>query len=264
MPMRCLFYVVLTLNLLYPIQAVTAADKNILSAPYFLPGDAYFHTAISEKVLKNLIDDPNHPFEYGFINWQRNHAGYYSLSLGIQNRNLAKGIKTAYYNIRHTLVPLQLEVWGKSPNSVADHHPESKTEFIEMNRLCLFFVNEDFDWKKHRFPLKYNEGWYKELSTFGFPNGDYGALVDTPDAILESWRLSTSISPLSVDLPDVPITNRQAIKAPMVARGRLKALMLIDTRYKKYYKRKDHQELFEITNETVTPYIVEDGKWKEI
>lgn len=245
-------------------HVANATDRHLLSGPYFLSGDAYFHTAISEKVLKKLDNDPSYPLEYGRLNWQRNHAGYYSLSLGNQNRNLAKGIKKAYYNIRHTLVPLQLEVWGRSPNSVADHPSKSKTEFIEMNRLSLFFVNEDFDWKNNRFPLKYNEDWYKELSQFGFPNGDYGALVNTPDAILESWRLSIAISPLSVDLPDVPITKKQAIKLPMVAKGRLIALMLIDTKYQKYYKRKDHQKLYEITNEAVTPYIVEEGKWKEI
>lgn len=261
---RYKYFTSLMLMLFCFCQRGMAADRHILAAPYFLPGDAYFHTAISEKVLKQLSEDPDHPFEYGRINWQRQHAGYYSLSLGKQNRNLAKKIKAAYYSIRHNLVPLQLEVWGRSPNTVADHPLERKTEFIEINRLSLFFVNENFDWKKNRFPLKYNEDWYKQLSNFGFPNGDYGALVRTPDAILESWRLSTSISPLSVELPEVPIIEKQAIKVPMVAKGRLKALMLIDTRYKKYFKRKDRQELFEITNEMITPYIAEEGMWKEI
>jgi len=245
-------------------QRGIAADRHILDRPYFLPGDAYFHTAISEKVLKQLDDNPDYTFEYGLVNWQRQHAGYYSLSLGKQNRKLAKKIKRAYYSIRHNLVPLQLEVWGRSPNTVAEQPLERKTEFVEMNRLSLFFVNENFDWKKNRFPLKYNEDWYTQLSKFGFPKGGYGALVDTPDAILESWRLSTSISPLSVELPEVPIIKTQAIKVPMVAKGRFKALMLIDTSFKKYYKRKNRQELFEITNEMITPYIVKGGMWKEI
>ncbi|WP_417387134.1 hypothetical protein [Gimesia sp.] len=260
---RQLIFAPIMLILLCYGCVANAADRDLLSGPYFLPGDAYFHTAVSEKVLKKLDDDSNFPFKYGLLNWQLNHAGYYSLSLGNQNQNLVKQIKTAYYSIRHNLVPLQLEVWGKSPNSVADHPPEGKTEFIEMNRLDLFFVNEDFDWKKYRFPIKYNEDWYKELSKFGFPNADYGSLVDTTDAILDSWRLSTQISPLSVKLPDVPVIKQQAIKAPMLATGRLKALMLINTKYKKYFKRKDHQQLFEITNEMVTPYYVKDGKWKE-
>lgn len=239
-------------------------DRAPFPDPYFLPGDAFFHTVITEKVLKDLEKEPDYIFEYDRPYWQYTIPGYYSLSLGKQNRNLEKQIKEAYYCLRQNMRLLQLKVRGRSPNSILDKTSEVKTELVEINGPRLFFYNEDYDWKKRHITLKYNENWYHELKSFGYKNASYGAFVKTPEAIIDSWRFSSVVPPLSVQLPKTPIIKHRAIKKPMIAKGRLKAIMLPDSEYIKYYKMDQDKELIVITNEKIQPYYISDGEWHEI
>lgn len=243
---------------------VHAADTYPIPGPYFLPGDAFFHTVITEKVLKQLDEDPDYAFEYERPYWLYTIPGYYSLSLGKQNRKLVKHIKEAYYEVRYSMSPLVLKVNGKSPNSVSDEPAKEKTEFVEINGPTLFFYNEDYDWKKKHIALKYNENWSQELEKFGYQNARYGAFVKTPEAIIESWRFSTAVHPLSVQLPATPIIKHRAMQTPMIAKGRLKVIMLPDNKYKRYYKLKDHSQLIEITNEDWFTYYADEGEWHQI
>ncbi len=59
-----LIHVLSILSLFCYSNIANATDRHLLSAPYFLSGDAYFHTAISEKVLKELDNDPDYPVSY--------------------------------------------------------------------------------------------------------------------------------------------------------------------------------------------------------
>lgn len=252
---------VITTNFIF-YQTVGAAD--ILPYPgYFLPGDAFFHTVITEDVLKKLDKNPDYAFEYNRNSLSSYNSGYRRLSLGKQNRKLAKQIKKAYYDIRE-IRPLTLHVLGNSPNSVNDNPLEGETELMEINGLSLFFYNEDYDWEKKHIGLKYNENWYQELKKFGYPNGRYGAFVNTPEAIIESWRYSSIIPPLSVQLPAVTIKKEKAVLEPIIPKERLKALMLSDDDFIKFYNVEEHIELIEITNEKSKYYTSRDGKWSSL
>lgn len=261
MTVRCLIVLTLFLMVLGNTQRGDATDDPEL-AGYFLPGDAFFHTRITEAVLKKLDENPDYAFECNRDSWSIYNSGYYRLSLGKQNRKLAKQIKECYYQVRLEK-PLTLHVLGNSPNSVNDHPLPGKTKFMEINGVSLFFYNEDYDWKKRHVGLKYNENWYQELSQFGFPNGVYDAYVNTPEAIIESWRFSSVIPPLSVQLPSVPIKKKKAIKEPMIPKGRLKAIMLYDTNYQEYYDMKTYSSLIEITNEKTSYYFAGEGVWHQ-
>lgn len=238
------------------------ASDHPLMPGYFLPGDAFFYTVITEKELKELDKNPNYAFEYNRSSRTPHNSGYYSLSLGKHNQKLAKQIKKAYYEIRNSSQALILEVSGKSPNSVEENPPKKKTEFVELNGLSLLFYNENYNWQKRHIALKYNENWQQELLMFGFPKGDYSAFINTTDAIIESWRFSTQVRPLMVQLPSVPIKKQEAImKAPIVPTGRIKAIMLVNNEFEKYYTNEDLQELIEITNDKMSFYHCNEGKW---
>tara|TARA_E500000305_G_scaffold111930_2_gene129511 strand:+ start:199058 stop:199903 length:846 start_codon:yes stop_codon:yes gene_type:complete len=262
MAVRCMTVSFLLLIYLANGQRLAATDRPPYPG-YFLPGDAFFNTVITEEVLKKLDKDPDYAFEDNRDGFNLYNSGYQRLSLGKQNRNLAKQIKTAYYDIRQ-IRPLLLHVLGESPNSVNDNPRDKKTELMEINGLSLFFYNEDYDWKKKHIGLKYNENWYQELQKFGYPNGAYGAYANTPEAIIESWRFSTVIPPLSVQLPAVTIKKHEAVTEPMIPKGRLKALMLSDDDFNKFYKIEEHLNLIEITNEKSINYYSGEGEWHEI
>lgn len=264
MYIRLFTFVVLVIVSFNKCQIASATDTYPFPDPYFLPGDAFFHTVITEKVLKRLDEDPDYAFEYDRSHWQYTIPGYYSLSLGKQNRKLAKQIKKAYYNVRFSMRLLKLKVRGKSPNSISGDPSKEKTEFIEINGPSLFFYNENYEWKKKHIALKYNENWYQELTKFGYQNASYGAFVKTPDAIIESWRFSSVVPPLSVQLPEAPIVKHRAIRTPMIAKGRLKAIMLPDNKYKQYYRMKNEKRLIEITNEKIQPYYSGEGEWHDV
>ncbi|QDU06678.1 hypothetical protein [Gimesia aquarii] len=256
------FLVIVIISFIH-CEWASAADNYSFPASYYLPGDAFFHTVITEKTLKKLEENPDYAFEYNRSHWNYTFPGYYSLSLGKQNRKLAKQIKKAYEEVRYSMRLLRLKVRGKSPNSISGKSSEEKTEFVEINGPDLFFYNEDYDWKKMQFAIKYNEHWHQELMKFGYPNGDYAPFVKTPEAIIQSWRFSTVVPPLSVQLPDVPIIKHRAVDAPMIAKGRLRAIMLPDNKYKRYYKRKNYLHLIEITNEGYFTYHASEGEWRQ-
>lgn len=264
MYVRLFTFLILGIISFNDFHRVRAADTYPFPDPYFLPGDAFFHTVITEKVLKKLDEDPDYAFEYVRPYWMYTIPGYYSLSLGKQNRKLAKQIKDAYEEVRYSMRPLELRVRGKSPNSISGKFSQEKTEFVEINGPHLFFYNEDYDWKKRHIALKYNENWSLELKKFGYQKASYGAFVKTPEAIIESWRFSKVVAPLSVQLPEQPIIKHRAIKKPMIAKGRLRAIMLPDNHYQQYYDLKDNIALIELTNEDYFVYFAGEGKWHKI
>lgn len=264
MSVRLFMFVVCVIFSPLHSQIADATDKYPFPASYYLPGDAFFHTVITEKVLKKLEEDPNYAFDYNRSHWQYTIPGYYSLSLGKQNRKLAIQIKEAYVEVRYSMSLLKLKVIGISPNSISSKPSQEKTEFVEINGPHLFFYNEDYDWQKKNIAIKYNEYWHQELMKFGYPNGDYAPFVKTPEAIIQSWQFSKVVAPLSVQLPDVPIIKHRAVDTPMIAKGRLRAIMLPDNKFKRYYKRKDNLNLIEITNDDFFTFFAGEGEWHKI
>ncbi len=120
------------------------SKKSDASNNYFLPGDAFFHTIITEDVLKKLDEDPNSTLYYRFVCEPAfcGYAGYRKLSLKGENKKLAENIKKAYYLVRER-IPLELRVEGASPNSVSNKKEKKPTKFEEINGLSLFIYNED-------------------------------------------------------------------------------------------------------------------------
>ena len=125
---------------------------------YFLPGDAFFHTIITQDTIQILEKNPKSAFYYRFVCEPAfcGYAGYSNLILTENNQILAKNISKAYYQIRES-VPLKLRAKNTSPNSTSNKIELKPTEFEEINGLSLFFYNEDHEWKKRRIAIKYNE-----------------------------------------------------------------------------------------------------------
>lgn len=264
MYVRLFTFTILVIVSFNDCQSTRAADTYRFPDPYFLPGDAFFHTVITEEVLKKLNENPDYAFEYGRPYWMHTIPGYYTLSLGKQNRKLAKQIHDAYEEVRYSMSLLELRVRGKSPNSISSKPSQEKTDFVEINGPHLFFYNEGYDWQKRHVALKYNENWSLELQKFGYQKASYGAFVNKPEAIIESWRFSKVVAPLSVQLHEQPIIKHRAIRKPMIAKGRLKAIMLPDNHYRQYYDVKDDLSLIEITNDGYFTFFAGEGEWHKI
>lgn len=239
------------------------SQKSEANNNYFLPGDAFFHSIITEDVLRKLDKNPERTLYYRFVCEPAfcGYAGYSNISLKGENQKLADNIKKAYYQIRKW-VPLELRVEGISPNSVSDHTQNKSTKFEEMNGLSLFIYNEDYDWQRRKIAIKYNEDWLNDLNIFGFKGGRYCEFVKTSDAIVRSWAQGNYIKPLAVKLPDASIEKYKTVNIPMTPKGPMKALILFDRNYKQYFNMKRGMHLLEVSNKKINHYVIEKREWK--
>ncbi|WP_417388480.1 hypothetical protein [Gimesia sp.] len=52
------------------------------------------------------------------------------------------------------------------------------------------------------------------------------------------------------------------VDSPLIPKGPLKALILYDDDYKQYYDRRSGKRLLEVTNQGITEYVIQNGRWK--
>lgn len=250
----------ITVTFLSGVHTIPAHASN----NYFLPGDAFFHSHLDRELAIKLKQNPETPFNYQFVGQLAfcGYAGYSSLVLDQQNRNLANNIQKVYFDIRND-IPIELEMKRDIPSTRLEATEWNAADFEETNGMSLFFYNADYDWQRRHIALKYNEDWQGDLKKFGFGGGRYCEFVKIPDAIIASWSLGKHIPALKVNLPDVEIEKFQTVNTPLTPKAPLKALILLGNNYKDYFNRKNAGDVIEVTNEGISRYVIHRKEWKK-
>lgn len=251
--------ITVTISLLTLIQPLHATNN------YFLPGDAFFHSILTLESIQKREREKEAIYDYRFVCEPAfcGYAGYSELKLDKQNKELAKNIHKAYFEIRKSRsLKLQRKTYKTAPLTNTEKPSWNPENFEETNGLSLLFYNEDYDWKRRNIAVKYNEDWLGDLKKFGFGGGRYCEFVSTADAVVASWARGKYIPPLNVQLPDTPIEKYKTVNTPMLPKGKLKALILFDRNYKQYFEMRNHKDLIEVTNKGMNRYIIHQKQWK--
>lgn len=161
----------------------------------FLPGDAFFHTILTENKVKEIQDqkDP----QFGYVRPDQysepylcGYAGYGGLTIVGMSEELRKQLRELYYDIRRG-TPKRVRLLGDG---------DDKQIWWEENGLHVLFYNSDFDFEKHHPFLKYNEDWIKETASFGSPPERVHLERFVPDWEGREWRDSPVVPPLKAKI----------------------------------------------------------------
>ena len=222
--LSCLFFLV-------SLNTYVQANNN-----RFLPGDCFFPTTLDQSSIKTLVasDVKDARFTYSRIggytpafcgNFGYQHAKFENL-----DQKFIENLNEAYSRYRKQC-PIE---WKKQLS--ADGTKEVK---VEGNPMRVLFYQDSFEFPKHSLFLRYNENWVDDLAAFGhgkdFPSR-LCCLIEKPEAIVESWRLSKSIPALKSKLPELNPENRRKPQGPALIQGKIKAYILLEGSLVDYYR----------------------------
>lgn len=180
---------------------------------YFLPGDAFFHTVLTEDVVDSRLQMDNPSFAYSrpdpFVGAACGDAGYYVLEFVNMPKAFKENLQRAYLELSK-LKPKKDETKNESQDiekaaGSGDADIDKETAQY-LNGFSLFFYNASFDFRKYRLCVKYNERWVKETAAFGHGENhvQLDSFVDSFSAFSDEWRDSAAVEPLNATCPALP------------------------------------------------------------
>lgn len=228
---------------LVPILFVLGLCPSSVQASntHFLPGDAFYHTILTEELVTWIQTEESPVFEYErpahFPGAFCGNAGYSRIAFEKMPVLLKQNLRDAYFDLRNKY-PKRIEV---------TYYGGKESRQIETNGFHLFFYNEDFNLNEHDLAVKYNEAVllgdlsripkevHDQVVIPTVPSGLRGRLRDGPtlERFIPDWngaehRDAKSVAPLNVVYPD-----GKAIKTPTL-NGGIKCLIVTKEELNRY------------------------------
>jgi len=249
------------------LQLPTAAQAN---NNFFLPGDAFFHTVLTESLLQDIEKSKSPVFRYvrpdHLDTFLCGFAGFNMLQVKEMSPAIKKNLQALYRELREDY-PLQIELvqetrWVRG--SIEDGDKEIKTGKIlrrELNGFSMFFYNAGFDANRYRIGLKYNETWAEEVMAFGHQREhiQFEFFIREEKAILSDWRDSQLVKPLDVISP--PIEPRRSSKPlpPVTLRSKVRVFILPESNFQSAFDRS--RGIYEVTEAGIQYYRPLGNAW---
>jgi hypothetical protein len=231
---------------------------------FFLPGDAFFPTRLTEDKLNELkADAKDGPvFEYSSLGGYEGafcgYAGYERAQFAKVDQAFISNLKLAYRHVRKNYEPKQL----------LEDERDGKRVVEETNGIGVLFYPPEFAFPKFSLGLQYNENWVADVKKFGHRDREMRlcCLVDTAKGVMESWRDSTLVAGLPAELPDVELKPVPETREPVIVRGPVKAFVVDSRPLATYFDPpQDGDEdisLLSVDSKGVVEITYDDGKWK--
>ena len=249
------------------LQLPTAAQAN---NNFFLPGDAFFHTVLTESLLQDIEKSKSPVFRYvrpdHLDTFLCGFAGFNMLQVKEMSPAIKKNLQALYRELREDY-PLQIELVQETTwvrGSIEDGDKEIKTGKIlrrELNGFSMFFYNAGFDANRYRIGLKYNETWAEEVMAFGHQREhiQFEFFIREEKAILSDWRDSQLVKPLDVISP--PIEPRRSSKPlpPVTLRSKVRVFILPESNFQSAFDRS--RGIYEVTEAGIQYYRPLGNAW---
>lgn len=175
-------------------------SNSFATTIYFLPGDAYFRTTISEKFLERQESGEPLIFHYRPVEaFFCGESGTGRLHIADENGKLLQQLRTAYAIIRQRfpqrLISRQPYKTIKLENGDFRLEKSGEPLLEEANELYVFCYNADFNLEQHRLLHLYNEDWQKQPA-----DSEIGPqeIVSSKQLLKESLENGHLVSPLKV------------------------------------------------------------------
>lgn len=182
----------------------TACGGNI----GFMPGDAFFHTALREQLLTELdSDDRSLTLRYAQPAGTASlcgYAGFWRLRLQSVPPELVENLRRVYESLSRNEAKI-VQVYR-------DEH--GKTVRTELSGYHLFVYGRETIFSGQRIGLKYNEDWHdlpsaalrrnrKTPSVFTPPATVYQPFIRDYAAVVNDWQYAETFPPLRVRVPEL-------------------------------------------------------------
>ena len=238
---------------------------------YFLPGDSFFHTLLTEAVLADLEKSKSPVFRYDrpdhLNSFLCGSAGFEQLQVKEMSPAIKKNLQSLYRHLRGAY-PLRIELVPETKwvRKEEDGDVEVKTGKIlrrELNGFSMFFYNADFDANRYRLGLKYNENWLEEVVAFGHSrkHAQFEFFVREEKAILSDWRDCRLVKPLDVISPPIKVRRSSNPLPPITLKSKVRIFVLPEGKFSSAFNRSDF--IYEVTEAGVQLYgRGGGGKWK--
>ncbi|MBW3540881.1 MAG: hypothetical protein KY476_11470 [Planctomycetes bacterium] len=174
-------------------KAVDAANV------YFMPGDAFFHTILTDdslKVLERAGDTITLTYDLPAASFC-GFAGFERIQIDVGSSRIAQRLRNVYDSLRRT-----------HPKVIAVFDQDGKTVQHEINGFHLLIYNKSVDFSKQRLAIRYNESWFdlpdevvgpQRLGTA--PATVYQPLFRDHEAVVHDWQWSREYDALKVSVP---------------------------------------------------------------
>ena len=247
----------------------TIANNNL-----FLEGDAFFPTTLTSDDIDNLNSNPKQfRFRYssygGYTAAFCGYAGYGYAEVKGVNEEFAANLKRAYELVRKNepreLADVELyddhEDGGEGEND--DEKLAPKTVQQESNGVRVMFYDKEFDFTKYKIGLRYNENWVADAMKFGHGQDHLRlcCIVDHPDAVMTSWRDSSSVAPLTATFPKVENGSLADSGSTATIGGKTNAIVFGSTPLSKYFSPDDKLSFMIVDENGITKMTYRDHKW---
>mgnify|MGYP006133254119 CR=1 FL=1 len=250
-------------------QAGSTAHAN---NNYFLPGDSFFHTVLTEAVLAEIEKSKSPVFQYDRPDhldfYLCGYAGFEQLQVKEMSPAIKKNLQLLYRHLREEH-PLRIELVPETKlvrDASGGFDREVKTGKIlrrELNGFSMFFYNADFDAKRYRLGLKYNENWLEEVVAFGHSrkHAQFEFFVREEKAILSDWRDCRLVKPLDVISPPIKVRRSSNPLPPITLKSKVRIFVLPEGKFSSAFNRSDF--IYEVTGAGVQLYGPGGGgSWK--
>ena len=261
--MKTLFFAVLSLWL----PTLAFSNNN-----FFMPGDAFFPTSLTENELQVLADSDaqKHEFTYdSYRTWEGafcGNAGFTSAACAkIDKRFVANLVKT--YNL----------IREDYPKEIVEIKKDGDVKRTETNPIRVLFYRADFPYKslaagkapRAYLGIRYNENWVEESVKFGHSRHRVRmcSLIRHQKAPMICWRDSSHFPGLQIEIPK-RFNYRTALRAdsntPVKIVDDIKAIVLPPEPLLEYF-RFDTGSYLTYPGEIYLPvYVVTSGGIKKI
>jgi hypothetical protein len=233
---------------------------------YFMPGDAFFHTRLTEDAVSSLAGEAGtatlayeRPSPFSFCGY----AGFPSMQIQDMDPGTVRSFKELYADLRRQY-PKQIQIMTTTTDTGIDVVTQ------EINGFHLLVYSSDFDVQRFRLALKYNEDWHSPpiaaVGTRGWlimPARSYDPFVKTHEAVVEDWRNAGNVPGLPVEVPKDLLWARSGpqIEAPVRARAQeLRFLVFPADSLGWHFKRKNNEEFWEVTPSGIKAYSWKRGE----
>ena len=237
-----------------------------------MPGDAFFHTVLTEQTVKSLESEQHPLFQYEYpvtktVGYGCGFAGYDTLQFKNMSDVFKKNIRQVYYDLRK-IYPKQVEITDETKWVEQDGEevavPTGKKIEREINGFSLLFYSESFDRNRHHIGVKYNERWVEETVQFGHSKDHVRLedLVGNAHAVMVDWRDGPLVEPLQAIVPPIPAHLRGGVvSTPVQLQGKIRAIILWDANFEAVFRRASGEIFFEVSEDGLREFRVVKGQW---
>ena len=255
-PIRYYLITVVIVSLLWQPPSIGKANNN-----FFLPGDAFFYTVLTEDALAEIKKSNSPIFRYQRPEHLRSffcgYAGFEQLQVKDMSPDIKKNLAVVYRTIREGH-PLQIELVPEVKVVEGDLETiEVKTGKIlrrEINGISMFFYNADFDADRYRLALKYNETWVEEVVAFGHRQEHvrFDFFLPQEEAVMSCWRDAKQVKPLNVIAPPIKVRRSSNPLPPIMLNGKVRIFVLPSNDFLSHYHRSKF--VYEVTEAGIQLY----------